>query len=94
LNIGVEMPTIESIKTLCWRQATGSRWFRHHRLEPGTQAGELVSIPVKELKLERKLRLVYRPWRTALPRGHALSCRWLNSISSDAKGRYLYQPER
>jgi hypothetical protein len=92
LNIGVEMPTIESIK-LFVAAGNGVALVPGITVEPELKRGELVSIPVKELKLERKLRIVYR-------RGGELShaarafLQVAESISSDAKGRYLYQPER
>jgi len=92
LNIGVEMPTIESIK-LFVAAGNGVALVPGITVEPELRRGELVSIPVKELKLERKLRIVYR-------RGGQLShaarafLQVAESISADAKGRYLYQPER
>jgi DNA-binding transcriptional LysR family regulator len=92
LNIEVEMPTIEAIKRFVVA-GNGVALVPGITVEQELSRGELVSIPVKELKLERKLRIVYR-------RGGQLShaarafLKVAESISSDAKGRYLYQMER
>jgi len=43
LNIGVEMPTIESIKLL-WRQANGVALVPGITVEPELRRGELVSF--------------------------------------------------
>jgi DNA-binding transcriptional LysR family regulator len=92
LNIGVEMPTIEAIKRFV-AAGNGVALVPGIAVEQELSRGELVSVPVKELKLERKLRIVYR-------RGGQLShaarafLKVAESISADGKGRYLYQPER
>lgn len=92
LNIGVEMPTIEAIKRFV-ASGNGVALVPGIAVEPELNRGELVAVPVKELKLERKLRLVYR-------RGGQLShaarafLQVAESISEKTGGRYLFQPER
>lgn len=92
LNIGVEMPTIEAIKRFV-AAGNGVALVPGIAVEPELARGELVSVRVKELKLERKLRLAYR-------RGGQLShaarafLQVAESISKKSQGRYLFQPER
>jgi hypothetical protein len=55
--------------------------------------GELVMIPVRELKLERKLRIVYRKGGQLSHAARAF-LKVAQSIAANAKGRYLYQAEK
>ena len=59
LNITVEMPTIEAIKRFV-AAGNGVALIPGLAAEPEVLRGELVPIPVKELKLERHLRLIHR----------------------------------
>jgi len=92
LNIGVEMPTIESIKRFV-AAGNGVALIPEIAAEPELSRGELVSIPVKELKLERQLRIVYRK---AAQLSHAAQAflKMAESISSRLKGSYLFQAEK
>jgi hypothetical protein len=65
----------------------------HISVLPELSRGELVSIPVKELKLERKLRIVYRKGGQLSHAARAF-LKVAQSISLNIKGAYLYQPER
>src|SRR5260370_15595801 len=58
LNISVEMPTIEAIKRFV-AAGNGVALVPGIAVETELARGELVVIPGKELKLERKLRIVY-----------------------------------
>ncbi len=86
------MPTIEAIKRFVVA-GNGVALVPGITVEHELSRGELVSIPVKELKLERRLRIVYR---RAGQLSHAARAflKVAESISSDAKGRYQYQMER
>jgi DNA-binding transcriptional LysR family regulator len=92
LNISVEMPTIEAIKRFV-AAGNGVALVPGLAIEPEVLRGELVSIPVKELALERQLRIAYR-------RGAQLShaaqafLKTVESISSRLKGSYLFQTEK
>lgn len=92
LNIGVEMPTIESIKRFV-AAGNGVALIPEIAAEPELSRGELISIPVKELKLERQLRIVYRK---AAQLSHAAQAflKVAESVSSRLKGSYLFQPEK
>ncbi|HET7871057.1 MAG TPA: LysR family transcriptional regulator, partial [Terriglobales bacterium] len=59
LNMDVEMPTLEAIKRFV-AAGNGVALVPRVSVEPELARGELVSVPVNELKLERKLRIVYR----------------------------------
>src|SRR5258707_672865 len=92
LNMDVEMPTIEAIKRFV-AAGNGVALVPHISVEPELDRGELVSIPVKELKLERKLRIVYRKGGQLSHAARAF-LKVAESVSANLKGRYLFQVER
>ena len=92
LNMDVEMPTIEAIKRFV-AAGNGVALIPRVSVEPELARGELVSIPVDELKLERKLRIVYRKGGQLSHAGRAF-LKVAESIAASEKGRYLFQPER
>ncbi len=92
LNMDVEMPTIESIKRFV-AAGNGVALVPHISVAPELGRGELVSIPVQELKLERKLRIVYRKGGQLSHAARAF-LKVAQSISANVKGRYLFQLER
>jgi DNA-binding transcriptional LysR family regulator len=92
LNIGVEMPTIEAIKRFV-ASGNGVALVPGIAVEPELNRGELVGVPVKELKLERKLRLVYRKGGQLSHAARAF-LQVAQSIGEKSKDRYLFQPEK
>jgi hypothetical protein len=50
-------------------------------------------VPVRELRIERKLRLVYRK-NASLSHAARAFLKVAESLAADQKGSYLYQPER
>lgn len=64
LNMDVEMPTVETIRRMVQRNE-GVAFLPKMCVEQETDQGLLVEVPVDEMKLERKIRLVY-PARRAL----------------------------
>jgi DNA-binding transcriptional LysR family regulator len=92
LNMDVEMPTIEAIKRFV-AAGNGVALVPHISVEPELGRGELVSIPVRELKLERKLRIVYRKGGQLSHAARAF-LKVAQSIAANVKGRYLFQVER
>jgi DNA-binding transcriptional LysR family regulator len=92
LNIGVEMPTIEAIKRFV-AAGNGVALVPGIAVGPELVRGELIAIPVKELKLERKLRLVYRKGGQLSHAGRAF-LKVAESVGSATKGPYLFQPEK
>jgi DNA-binding transcriptional LysR family regulator len=92
LNMDAELPTIEAIKKFV-KMENGVALVPSLCLEEELARGDLVRIPVADLKLERRLRLVYRKNANL---SHA-ACAFLKvaegMVSSDS-GRYLFQTER
>ncbi len=92
LNISVEMPTIEAIKRFVGA-GNGVALVPGLAIEPEVQRQELISIPVKELKLERQLRIAYRKGAQLSHAAQAF-LKLAESVSSRMKGRYLFQLEK
>lgn len=92
LNIGVEMPTIEAIKRFV-SAGNGVALVPGIAVEPEVLRRELVAVPVKELKLERQLRIIYRK---GAPLSHAAQAflKVAESVSSRVGGNYLFQREK
>jgi DNA-binding transcriptional LysR family regulator len=59
LNIDIELPSLEAIKLLVER-GVGVALVPRLTAEDEIGAGRLVALDVKELKLERKLNIIYR----------------------------------
>jgi DNA-binding transcriptional LysR family regulator len=92
LNISVEMPTIEAIKRFV-AAGNGVALVPGLAIEPEVLRGELISIPVTELKLERQLRIAYRKGAQLSHAAQAF-LKVAESTSSRLKGSYLFQPEK
>lgn len=92
LNIGVEMPTLEAIKRFV-AAGNGVALVPGIAVGPELARGELIAIPVRELKLERKLRIVYRKGGQLSHAGRAF-LKVAESVGSTTKGPYLFQPEK
>jgi DNA-binding transcriptional LysR family regulator len=58
LNMNVEMPTLETIKQAVAHRM-GVAFLPRMTVQAELQSGILVEVPVKELKVERKIRLVH-----------------------------------
>ena len=58
LNMNVEMPTLETIKQAVVHQM-GVAFLPRMTVQAELESGALVEVPVKELKVERKIRLVH-----------------------------------
>jgi DNA-binding transcriptional LysR family regulator len=59
LNIGVELPTVETIKKAV-RMGMGVAFAPRMCVEDELARGEFVSVRVSEIRIQRKLRLIYR----------------------------------
>ena len=91
LNMDVEMPTLEAIKRFV-SAGNGVALVPRVSVEPELARGELISVRVKELKLERKLRIVYRKGGQLSHAARAF-LQVAESISANLKGRYLFERE-
>jgi len=92
LQMGVELPTIEAIKRFI-EMGNGVALVPGLSVETELAAGALVRVKVKELQLERKLRLVYRKQATL---SHA-AMEFLKVVEAFAARHgdpYSYQLER
>lgn len=92
LNIGVEMPTLESIKRFV-AAGNGVALIPGLAAEPELARGELACIPVKELKVERELRIAYRKGGQLSHAAQAF-LKLAESMSARLKGRYSFQTEK
>ncbi len=92
LNMDVELPTIEAIKKFV-AAGNGVALLPRMCVEAEVARGELVSLSVRELKFERKLRLIYRKGGELSHAAQAfLSVVEQYSHDHQADG-YSYQPE-
>jgi DNA-binding transcriptional LysR family regulator len=92
LHMDVEMPTIEAIKRFV-ASGNGVALVPRISVEPELMRGELVSVAVKELQLERKLRIIYRKGGSLSHAGRAF-LKVAQSMAENAGGRYLFHVER
>ena len=92
LNMDVELPTIEAIKKFV-SMGNGVALVPGICVEAEVARGELVRIPVRDLSIERKLRLVYRK-NAVLSHAAQAFLKVAESMSSDPEARYLYKQER
>lgn len=91
LNMQVELPTIEAIKRFV-AMGNGVALVPGICVEAELSRGELVHIPVRELKFERKLRLVYRR-NSSLSHAARAFLKVAESVAADKKGRYVFESE-
>ncbi len=92
LNMDVELPTIDAIKRFV-SNGTGVALVPGISIETEVARGELVRVSVRELRIERKLRLVYRK-SASLSHAARAFLKVAESMAERHKGRYLYQPDR
>ncbi|HKG21595.1 MAG TPA: LysR family transcriptional regulator [Blastocatellia bacterium] len=92
LNMDVELPTIEAIKRYV-AIGSGVALVPGICVEAEIARGELARIAVKELKIERKLRLVYRK-NASLSHAARAFLKVAESVAARQKGNYLYRAGR
>ncbi|HVZ59419.1 MAG TPA: LysR substrate-binding domain-containing protein [Terriglobales bacterium] len=92
LNMDTELPTIEAIKKFVISE-NGVALLPALSVENEVQRGELVPVAVADLRLERKLRIVYRRNASLSHAGRAF-LKIAEALAAQQKGRYMYQPER
>ncbi len=90
LHMEVELPTIEAIKKFVI-MGNGVALTPGICVEAELARGELVRIPVRELRLERKLRIVYRRGKSLSHAARAF-LRVAEAMAAEG-GRNLFQPE-
>jgi len=92
LNMDVELPTIEAIKRFV-ALGNGVALVPALCVEPELARGELVRVDVRELKIERRLRLIYRK-KATLSHAAKAFLQVAESMAATQGGRYLFAPER
>jgi DNA-binding transcriptional LysR family regulator len=88
----VELPTLQAIKRFLVT-GNGVALVPEISVEGELARGELVRVPVKELQLHRKLRLVYRK-EASLSHAARAFLKVAEAAAQERQGRYRFQRER
>jgi DNA-binding transcriptional LysR family regulator len=91
LHMNVELPTIEAIKSFV-QLGNGVALIPAIAVEAELTRGDLVSVDVRELRLERRLRLVYRK-NAALSHAARAFLTVAETLAKERGERYLFAPE-
>ena len=91
LHMDIELPTLQAIKRFVV-MGNGVALVPEISVEAELARGELVRIPVKELRLHRKLRLVYRKSASASHAARAF-LKVAEAVALERRGRYRFQKE-
>jgi DNA-binding transcriptional LysR family regulator len=92
LHMAVELPTLQAIKRFV-AMGNGVAFLPEISVEDEIARGELVRIPVRELRLHRKLRLVHRK-SASLSHAARAFLKVAEAIALERRGRYRFQRER
>jgi len=92
LHMDLELPTLQAIKQFV-AMGNGVALVPEISVETEIARGELVRIPVKELQLKRKLRLIYRKGANLSHAGRAL-LKVAEAVAVERKGHYRFQREK
>lgn len=92
LNMGIELPTIESIKSFVAR-GNGVALVPGICVEAEVARGDLVQVPVPELRFERKLRVIYR-LNSNLSHAARAFLKVAQSTAETRGGSYMFAKER
>ena len=91
LHMDLELPTLQAIKQFV-AMGNGVALVPEISVETEIARGELVRIPVRELQLKRKLRLIYRKGANLSHAGRAF-LKVAEAVAVDRKGHYRFQRE-
>jgi DNA-binding transcriptional LysR family regulator len=91
LHMDVELPTLQAIKSFV-AMGNGVAFLPEISVKDELARGELVHIPVRELSLHRKLRLIYR--KSASP-SHAARAllKVAQSVAVQRQGNYRFEQD-
>lgn len=92
LHMDIELPTLQAIKRFVV-MGNGVALVPEISVEDELARGELIRIPVKELRFQRKLRLVQRRAASLSHAARAL-LKVAETMARERKGRYRFQRER
>jgi DNA-binding transcriptional LysR family regulator len=91
LHMDLELPTLQAIKQFV-SMGNGVAFVPEIAVETEIARGELVRIPVRELQLKRKLRLIYRKDANLSHAARAF-LKVAEAMALERKGRYRFQRE-
>lgn len=91
LHMDLELPTLQAIKQFV-AAGNGVAFVPEISVEAELARGELVRIPVRELQLKRKLRLIYRKDANLSHAARAF-LKVAEAVATERKGRYRFQRE-
>jgi DNA-binding transcriptional LysR family regulator len=91
LHMDIELPTLQAIKRFV-AMGNGVALVPEISVENELARGELVRIPVRELRLHRKLRLIHRK-SASLSHAARAFLKVAEAIALERKGRYRFQRE-
>jgi DNA-binding transcriptional LysR family regulator len=91
LHMDLELPTLQAIKQYV-ATGNGVALIPEISVETELARGELVRIPVREIQLKRKLRLVYRKHANLSHAARAF-LKVVEAVALERKGRYRFQRE-
>jgi DNA-binding transcriptional LysR family regulator len=91
LHMDIELPTLQAIKRFV-AMGNGVALLPEISVENELARGELVRIAVRELRLHRKLRLVYRK-SASLSHAARAFLKVAETVALERKGRYRFQRE-
>ena len=92
LRIDVELPSLEAVRRFV-EQGNGVALVPALTVQRELQSGALVRVPVRELRMERKLRVLYRK-QAALSHAALSFLRELSNYAAASAGDYCYEPEK
>ncbi|MFZ1010324.1 MAG: LysR family transcriptional regulator [Candidatus Sulfotelmatobacter sp.] len=91
LHMGLELPTLQAIKQFV-AMGNGVAFMPEISVESELTRGELVRIPVRELRVQRKLRLIYRK-EAGLSHAARAFLKVAEVVALERAGRYRFQRE-
>src|SRR6266478_4879588 len=91
LHMDLELPTLQAIKQFV-AMGNGVALVPEISVETELARGELVRVPVRELQIKRKLRLIYRKDANLSHAARAF-LKVAEAVAIDRKGRYRFQRE-
>jgi DNA-binding transcriptional LysR family regulator len=91
LHMDIELPTLQAIKRFVV-MGNGVALVPEISVENELAHGELIRIPVRELRLHRKLRLIYRK-SASLSHAARAFLKVAETIARERRGRYRFQRE-
>jgi DNA-binding transcriptional LysR family regulator len=91
LHMDLELPTLQAIKQFV-ALGSGVALMPEISVETEVMRGELVRIPVRELHVQRKLRLIYRK-EAGLSHAARAFLKIAEAVATERAGRYRFQRE-